>query len=396
MEKHIEDTINSPLKEKRKSEHTKMLQEIKYLKDCNAKLENTLKGYKQQMSTWTNKVKSLQTHVNGIDQETKKEAKQIKVGCHKLEEFTKTHIKMKNEIKNLDKMKTDFNDVMQNSANANKPVVNNEVISNVETSQKFINTKFEELKADVVKRNEEVKKQLVEHDGKIQVMANRVDKTQSKTENNSQYLRRDSAILKNVPEDGEEEDEMKENHNGKLKEKVLAIFSELGLPMDPKQISIVHRLRESRHSKPGPRGIIVKFLSREVCHDVLQLRKACKDKLSWEFNQHAKRIFINEALTPEKRKLLYETKTSINKHLVEKHGIIYVWTYHGNIFIRKNAEGAPKIMIKSNWDLYNVIKGFTSLDKIQPAVYDHDKNVVKTPWWCDFSNLNEYPQLPRY
>ena len=393
MEKHIEDTINSPRKGKWKTDHTKMQQQIKYLQDGNSKFENSLKGYKQQISTWTEKVKSLQSHVNEIDSERKKEAKQIKIGCHKLEEFTKTHIKMKNEIKNLDKLKREVNNVIQNAENANKPI-DGEVIAEVESSQDFISTKLEELKADVVKNTEEMQKRICQHDDQIKVMANRVDKAQNKTENNSQYLRCDCAVLEKVPEDGEEEEEMNENHNKNLKKKCVAIFDELGLTVDPEKISIVHRLKESRHSKPGPRGIIMKFTSREVCHDVLQLRKVCKEKRTWNFDPKAGRIFLNEALTPEKRKLLYDTKTSINKHLVQKHGIIYVWTYHGNSYIRKNAKGAPKILIKSNWDLYNVIKGFTSLDKIpQPTHVPNVNSENETPWWC---NSNEYPHPPRY
>ena len=123
---------------------------------------------------------------------------------------------------------------------------------------------------------------------------------------------------------------------------------------------------------------------------MLQLRKACKERTSSEFDRSARSIFINEALTPETRKLLYETKTSINKHLREKHGIIYVWTYHGNIFIRKNAVGAPKLPIKSNWDLYNVIKGFTSLDVPQKPASPTPDKYRTAPWW---STLNDYPPL---
>ena len=214
---------------------------------------------------------------------------------------------MKNEIKNLDKLKREVNNVIQNAENANKPI-DGEVIAEVESSQDFISTKLEELKADVVKNTEEMQKRICQHDDQIKVMANRVDKAQNKTENNSQYLRCDCAVLEKVPEDGEEEDEMNENHNKNLKKKCVAIFDELGLTVDPEKISIVHRLKESRHSKPGPRGIIMKFTSREVCHDVLQLRKVHKEKRTWNFDPKAGRIFLKEALTPKKRNLLYDTK----------------------------------------------------------------------------------------
>ena len=410
MEKHIEDTINSPLKKKRDEEDKKVQHLISQLQTSCNKCDSTLKGYKQQMSVWTKKVTSLQTHVNDIDKERKKEAKQIKIGCSKLEEFTKTNTKMKNNLKCLDKMKADLTsnsdmsndidnkieavkkelqDTIKNLQDSSKPV-NGEVIVNVENSQDFINAKYEELKKDVKNQNEAIKKHLSEHDGQLRVMTDRVEKTLDKSENNSQYLKRDCAVLEGVPETGEEDDK---NHNEKCKKKVLSVFKELKLIVDPDKISILHRLKKSRHSKPGPRGIIVKFTSREVCHDVLQLRKDCKEKTTWEFDRNAKRIFINEALTPEKRKLMYETKTSINKYLVEKHGIIYVWSYHGNIFIRKNVEGAPKIMIRSSCDLNNVIKGLTSLDERPQLAQSHHRNDDRPRWWF---NMSEYPPMPHY
>ena len=411
MEKHIEDVIMSPLKKKRDEEEKNMSKLIKQLQSNVAKNENALKGYKQQITLWTKKVENLQKHVNQTDAEKAKEAKQIKVSCKKLEEYTATHTKMKNNMQNLQKMKVEltknvikqsdidkkienikkhFDDTIKTLQESSKPA-NGESIQSVENSQEFINNKFEELKQEVTKEKETIKKHLNEHDGQLRVIANYVDKTQDKTANNAQYLRRDCAVIKGVPEEGEEDDS---NHNEKCKKKVLAIFKELNLIVAPEKISILHRLKESKHSKPGqPRGIIVKFTSREVCHDVLQLQKVCKTKTSWRFDRQAKRIFINEALTPEKRKLLYDTKTSVNQHLYDKHGIIYVWTYHGNVYIRKNAEGAPKIMIKSNWDLYNVIKGFTSLD-VKPKYTRLPHEIEdKTPWWC---NMKDFPPISRY
>ena len=410
MEKHIEDTVNSPLRKKRKDEDNKMQHQIKQLHTNINKSENIIKGIKQQITTWTNKVTSLQKHINEVDAERRKEMKRTNVACNKLEEFTQTHTKMKNNLQSLQKLKselisqstkpsdidrkienvkTDLEAAIESIQKTNNPI-NGKDIVNIENSQEFINTKFEELKKTVTQENKAIKEHLDEHDGQIRVMANRVEKTQVKTANNSQYLRRDCAVVEGVPETGEEDDK---NHNQKCKKKVLAVFKELNYIVNPDKISILHRLKESKHSKPGqPRGIIVKFTSREVCHDVLQLRKACRVKTSWEFDHHARRIFINEALTPEKRKLLYETKTSINRHLYEKHGIIYVWTHHGNIFIRKNAEGAPKIMIKSNWDLYNVMKGFTSLDVKPQRTSLPPENHNTTPWWC---NMSDFPPIPR-
>ena len=411
MEKHIEDTINSPLKRKCHEDDKKVQQHIKQLNANINKNESVVKGLKQQLNTWTKKVTNLTQHVNEVTAERQKEAKKINVARNKVEEFTQTHTKIKNNLQSLQKLKTElisqsvrpidvdnkidivrkeFKSAIDSLPKESKTMENGKIDA-VENSQNFINSKFEELKDTVTKESRVIKQHLNEHDGQIRLMANKVDKTQAKTKDNSQYLRRDCAVVGGVPEDGEEEDH--KNHNEICKKKIISIFKELKLIVDPDKISILHRLKETKHSKPGqPRGVIVKFTSREVCHDVLQLRKSCKIKTSWEFDHRAKRIFINEALTPETRKLLYETKTSINKHLYDKHGIIYVWTYHGNIFIRKNADHAPKIMIKSNWDLYNVIKGFTSLDSPPPPPQETE-NQDTIPWWC---NMKEYPPIPRY
>ena len=73
---------------------------------------------------------------------------------------------------------------------------------------------------------------------------------------------------------------------------------------------------------------------------------------------------------------------------------LFTYGYIMVIDILENAKGAPKILIKSNWDLYNVIKGFTSLDKVpQPTHVPNVNSENETPWWC---NLNEYPHPPRY
>ena len=46
------------------------------------------------------------------------------------------------------------------------------------------------------------------------------------------------------------------------------------------------------------------------------------------------------------------------------HGKIFVWTFKGEIFIRKNQQGAPRKKIDCEQDLDNIRNGSISLDRI--------------------------------
>ena len=168
--------------------------------------------------------------------------------------------------------------------------------------------------------------------------------------------------------------------------------------MNPNTISTAHRLKHNEKSK-GPRGIIVRFINRDVRNDVYGLRKTFKEKTDWE-TEGIDKVFINESLTPENRKLLYDTKKAVNDKLFEKHGVIYVWTYKGNVFIRKGKDGAPKIKVRSNLDLFNIVKGFTSLDHTPDSEISSDINKIykywinnRSPWRTNVANGNECTPL---
>ena len=127
----------------------------------------------------------------------------------------------------------------------------------------------------------------------------------------------------------------------------------------------------------------MKFTSKELCREVFELRKSCREITQWAFDSRAGKIYINESLTPEKRKLLYDTKQAVNKQLYESHGVIYVWTHRGDVYVRKNTDGAPKVKINSQLELQHLIQGRISLD-----IISNDRSnpnlirwkYVKDPW----------------
>ena len=73
------------------------------------------------------------------------------------------------------------------------------------------------------------------------------------------------------------------------------------------------------------------------------------------------KIYINESLSPETRKLLYKTK-QFTREIYRVQGKLFVWTFKGDIYIRKDVIGAPKIRVTSELDLKKIVEGKTSLD----------------------------------
>ena len=74
-----------------------------------------------------------------------------------------------------------------------------------------------------------------------------------------------------------------------------------------------------------------------------------------------KKLYINESLTPEARKLFYLTRACA-KELENTHGKVYTWTFKGEVYLRKNIEGGPKRKISSEECLTKIKNGDILLD----------------------------------
>ena len=75
------------------------------------------------------------------------------------------------------------------------------------------------------------------------------------------------------------------------------------------------------------------------------LKATVKEKTAWRCYD-IKRLYINESLTPEKRRLLYKTKKMMREKFTQFEKS-YVWTYKGCVFLRVDAENASRIEISS-------------------------------------------------
>ena len=182
------------------------------------------------------------------------------------------------------------------------------------------------------------------------------------------------------------------NGNENCKQMIVNICKELHYIVPISEISIAHRLKQ-HHSKTGPPGIIVRFKDREIRNDVLELKSQLRDKHYW-ISYGIERLYINEQLTPDKRKLMYETKV-FTREMFRIHGRISVWTYKGEIFIRKSVLNAPKRKIKCTQDLDDIRGGSLSIDperRVTPRVIPSSSQQIQTPA-LNTSSLGEFPTL---
>ena len=367
----------------------KCARQLASLQKQHDRLTNSVKGYKEQIEAWKGKVQTMQNDVNALSTERQKEAKQLRSSSTKIEQFTKTHDKMKKALQDFDEMRK----LHENDDKTD--------LTAIESSQKFISEEFEKLK----KNNSIIEKRMSEGNGSLQnqirEVAQELEHNVKKTANNSQYTREDCLTVVGIPEeeivasDTTENISTHKNSCHESKQAIIDLCKELNLIIDPNKISIAHRLKKGKFSK-GPRPIIVKFTSKELCREVYDLRKTCKEINEWAFNKKAKKIFINESLTPEKRRLLYEVKQAANGRLRERHGVIYVWTYRGDIYVRKGVQGAPKIRIDSQLELHNIVQGYTSLDteRVSNSALNMIRwKFVKNPW--TLNNTDSVTRPPR-
>ena len=142
---------------------------------------------------------------------------------------------------------------------------------------------------------------------------------------------------------------------------IVNICKELHYHIPINEISTAHRLKQNQR-RLAPPNIVVRFKDRDIRNDVLRLKPLLRYKTQWR-NYGIEKLFINEQLTPDKQKLLYQTKI-FTREMFRIHGKIFVWSYKGDIYIRKSAEYSPKIKLNCEQDLNEIKRGTISLDSV--------------------------------
>ena len=351
-----ESAFQSPTpKEESKPKYQRDIEELKK-KQC--ELINKINGYKTQADIRNETMDKIENNVlpdleSRISTVEKKWSSKEKSLNSKTKSYHTTYIKMLNELEEITKIKEKW-DTKLNEVNTE-----GKKVSEIDHSQRFVAAEYDEMK---------LKQTKIEND--MKVLSKKVERQEGKTEQTANYSRLECAEFSGVPvvigPDGKED----------CKWQVIEICKELNYWIPEYTISTAHR-KKQHFSKTGPPPIIVKFNCKDVRNDVLALRHQLKEKTFWHcFN--IKKLYINESLTPDVRKLFYHTRI-LTQEMNRIHGKIFAWTFKGEIFIRKNAEGAPKKKIVSLEDLTKIKNGSMSIDPPTRRVENAPKpNIQRT------------------
>ena len=305
-----------------------------FQKDTCAKFE----GYQTQVQAWIEAVKRVKKKVDTLEKQIEKHVKEMqrieKTINNKTKDYSKAEKKVKEILNQYESKNAEINKHLEDFKTFDK-----QKVLDIDESQNFVSNKYDNLVKDL----DEVKK--------------RLNKNITKTHNNSKYSRLDCLVFDGVPTC------LDANGEENCKEMIINICKELHLWLPEMAISTAHRMYQ-HPDKKGPPPIIVKFILRDHRNDVFSLRKQIKDKTHW-YSYGIQRLFINEHLSPETRKLLYKAK-QFTRQMPVIEGKIYVWTFKGDVYLRKDMVGAQKIKILSEDDLLKLMEGKMSFDKPTP------------------------------
>ncbi len=233
-------------------------------------------------------------------------------------------------------------------------------LSDIDSSQKFVSAEYDSIKKEQANLKAEVKE-----------LSQKVQRQEGKNEQTANYTRLECVEFCGVPVVRDKFG--KEN----CRWQIIEICKELNYWLPDHTISTAHRVRQHA-KKTTPAPIIVKFNCKDVRNDVFRLRSQSKGKTDWRcFN--IKKLYINESLTPDARKLFYHTRV-FTEEMERIHGKFFSWTFKGEIFIRKNNDNAPKRKITSYADLTAIKQGSISIDAVASKVTnDPTPTATKNP-----------------
>ena len=335
-----------------------MLKKRDELKDEITNLNKKVEGYQKQVEQYVELVKTMDstTLPNVV-----KDLAELETAWNNKEKSITT--KTRDLLSTQNKIQTSFTEINNLHEEWEKLLKAKsegaDVVRSIEQSQKYVSEEYEDFR--------EKHKKLI---STVTSLEQKVAKQEVKSEHNANYPRWDSVEISGIPVRP-----VDSYGNENCKEMVVNICRELHYWLPPSAISTAHRLK-MHESRKGPPAMIVKFNNRDIRNDVFALRRQIKGKHYWHC-YNIKKLFINESLTADARKLFYKTRVWA-KQMEPEHGRIYTWTFKGEIFIRKNIENGPKRKVLSEDFLSKISKGEISLDIPDTPVksYIHESCVV--------------------
>lgn len=234
--------------------------------------------------------------------------------------------KLKSEIlKEIKSIRIEFNEFKESLKELNTRC------AQIETSQNFISQQFDDTNKviqETKKQNKALEDKCNHYQMQIGVLTGEVDSLKEDLDELQQYQRRDCLEIVGIPK------LRGENPKQLFKELCASIHVDL----DDKDISVVHRLPDTKFQKDR---IIAKLVHREIKDEIYRSRKNLTGKttrvipsINKEIGQaipRANKIFINESLTSQRKKLFNEAY-----RFKQNSDYKYLWTQNGKILLREN------------------------------------------------------------
>lgn len=175
---------------------------------------------------------------------------------------------------------------------------------------------------DLVEKNKTLNKKVADLEQRVEEM--------------EQYSRANAVEIQGVPEQKNED----------VVSVVMGVGKALDMDITESMIDACHRLGRRTGPNSPPPGIIVKFVRRLDKEEILQKRRVKRTLSTRHMNLSMDQpIYINEALTPVRRRLLAEAR-----RIKREKGIKFLWVRGGKIFLRRE-ESAPVVQVTCQADL---------------------------------------------
>lgn len=192
-------------------------------------------------------------------------------------------------------------------------------LTNIVKAQSDSLKNFENMYQQVYEENQKLKKTVIELEQKVDDM--------------EQYSRGNCVEINGIPE--------KENES--VLELVKKLGTSLNFPINDEMVDTCHRVGQKT---PGrTRGIIVKFTRRTVKEEILRQRRIKRNLNTKDIgftDSNAEVIYMNESLTPHRRKIFNEARA-----LKKEKGYTFLWVRNGKILLRE-SEGSRVIAVTSS------------------------------------------------
>lgn len=214
-----------------------------------------------------------------------------------------------------------------------------ETLRDINNSYEVLNNKLDDntgaIQQNTEKLNEYIglinalKEENAQLKGKVSDLESRIDEME-------QYSRKNCIEIHGVPA-----------NDSNVIDKVKDVGKALGMDISDQMIDNCHLLGRKKDSDRPP-GIIVKFVRKIDAEDMMRRKKEKKLSTRHLGLQTDTPIYINESLSPARRRLF-----AMAREVKAKKQYKWLWARSGKIFLRKEDKG-PVSIIKSQADLANL------------------------------------------